>query len=290
MSCFGEYYMQISEKRSLMAPFPRIPAARKEEYSHTCLSLRTFGLSKQDLDVDFKQKIRPNLVTQIVQCCTESNNEMIPDMRFFWDLTAGKRIECLLTIAVLSSDLSIVLKCFNEACNELIEVDISPGHMESLFEKADEKDRCTAQIDGEQISFRKPTGSDQFEWANTPFKDKNEAIKAMIRTLMVGKSTSFTQDHPISNEWVKSVEKAMEEIDPLVNFNLRVRCPYCQKKLIYNLNLEEIVLSKLHEAQLNLLKTVHRIASYYHWTEEQIFSLPPWRRSYYLGLIEKEAG
>ncbi len=281
--------MHMSEKQSLMAPFPQIPDGSREEYSYNDLSLRPFGLFKQDLDVDFNQNLRPYLVTHILQCCTELKNEETPDQRFFWDLKVGKRIECLLTIAALSSDLSIILKCFNEACNEQIEVDISPGQMVSLFHEADEKDRCIVRIDDKQLVFRKPTGSDQLEWANTSFKDQNEVIKAMIRTLLLDESASFSKNIPVFDDWIKSVEGAMEEIDPLVNFNLRVRCPYCEKESSYEINLEEIILRKLHEAQLNLLKTVHRIASYYHWTEEQIFSLPPWRRSHYLGLIEKEA-
>ncbi len=281
--------MHISQSQNFPVPFPRIYDGSREEYSYTGLWLQPFGLFKQDLDVDFNQNLRPYLVTHILQCCTESKNEETPDQRFFWDLKVGKRIECLLTIAALSSDFSILLHCLNEACNERIEVDISPGQMVSLFQEADEKDRCTVQIDGEQLVFRKPTGSDQLEWANTSFKDQSEAIRAMIRTLVIDESTSFSKDNPISDDWIKSVEGAMEEIDPLVNFSLRVRCPYCEEESNYEINLEEIILRKLHEAQLNLLKAVHRIASYYHWTEEQIFSLPPWRRSHYLGLIEKEA-
>ena len=281
--------MHISESQNFLVPFPRVPDEAQEEYSYNGLWLRPFGLFKQDLDVDFNQKIRPYLVTQILQCCTESKNEETPDQSFFWNLEVGKRIECLLTIAALSSDLSIILKCFNEACNEQIEVDISPGQMVSLFQEADEKDQCTVQIDGEQIAFRKPTGSDQLEWANTSFKDQNEAIKAMIRTLLLDESASCSKNIPVSDDWIKSVEGAMKEIDPLVNFSLRVCCPYCEKESNYEINLEEIILCKLHEAQLNLLEMVHRIASYYHWTEEQIFSLSPWRRSHYLGLIEKEA-
>jgi hypothetical protein len=281
--------MYISKRQSFLVPFPRISDGTREEYSYTGLWLRPFGLFKQDLDVDFNQKIHPYLVTQILQCCTESKNEETPDQSFFWNLKVGKRIECLLTIAALSSDLSIIFKCFNEACNEQIEVDISPGQMVSLFQEADEKDQCTVQIDGEQIAFRKPTGSDQLEWANTSFKDQNEAIKAMIRTLLLDESASCSKNIPVSDDWIKPVEGAMKEIDPLVNFSLRVCCPYCEKEFRYEINLEEIILRKLHEAQLNLLKTVHRIASYYHWSEEQIFSLPPWRRSHYLGLIEKEA-
>ncbi|MCD4768158.1 MAG: hypothetical protein K8R34_16855 [Methanosarcinales archaeon] len=279
----------MSESQNFMVFFPRVPDEAQEKYSYNDLSLRPFGLFKQDLDIDFNQKIHPILVTQILQCCTQSKNEETPEQSFFWNLKVGKRIECLLTIAALSSGLSIILKCFNEACNERIEVDISPGQMVSLFQEADEKDQCTVKIESEQLVFRKPTGSDQLEWANTSFKDENEVIRTMIRTLIVDESASFNQHHPVSDDWIKSVEGAMEEIDPLVNFSLRVCCPYCEKESNFEINLEEIILRKLHEDQLNLLKTVHRIASYYHWTEEQIFSLPSWRRSHYLGLIEKEA-
>ena len=80
----------------------------------------------------------------------------------------------------------------------------------------------------------------------------------------------------------------MQDFDPLVNFSLQVRCPYCSNEDVYELDLEGLSLQKLYESRLTLLNAIHRLATQYHWSEQQIFAIPPWRRSHYLTLIGKE--
>lgn len=278
------------ERYGYLVPFPRIPDSMGAKYAHHDLSLRPFGHFENDLEVDFHQNVCPHLVTQILACCARDKNGDTPDQTFFWNLTIGKRIECLLTIATLgnSSDLSVRLPCLNEVCKEQMEIDIS---LESLFslqqQQNDDNDHVMIQIGDERIPVRKPTGSDQIEWLKRSFTDKDEAVKAMIQTLM-SKPASFNQEYPISDEWISTLDSTMEDYDPLVNFSLSVRCPFCEKQGNYELNLEALSLQKLHEAQLRLLDDVHRLALYYHWGEQQIFSIPPWRRSHYLALIKRD--
>jgi hypothetical protein len=46
----------------------------------------------------------------------------------------------------------------------------------------------------------------------------------------------------------------------------------------------------LRRAQHGLIEDVHRLARTYHWTEDRVAALPPWRRARYLALIEREEG
>jgi hypothetical protein len=109
----------------------------------------------------------------------------------------------------------------------------------------------------------------------------------MIQTLLVEQS-SFRERGSIPDEWVRSIERAMEEHDPLVNFILLVPCPHCDLENRHHIDLQELTLDVLRREQLRLLEAVHRLALRYHWGEEQIFSLPPWRFRHYLALIEEE--
>ncbi|MFQ5793441.1 MAG: hypothetical protein ACE5JP_00120 [Candidatus Bipolaricaulia bacterium] len=285
--------MLISERHGFLAPFPRIPNSIKAKYSNNGLSLRLFGFFEDDLEIDFNQKVRPHLVTQILQCYTINKNGETPDLNFFWDLTIGKRIECLLTIVTLtlgsSSKLSVRLRCPSETCQQQMEIEISMDELASLQHQADDTDHFMIQIGDESLLIRRPTGRDQLEWLKRSFMDEDTAVKSMIRTLVLDNEKAVSnEEYPILDEWVQTINETMEELDPLVNFSLSVPCPYCSREGHYEFNLEELSLHKLHEAQLNLLQTVHHLAFHYHWSEQQIFSLPPWRRSYYLALIEKE--
>ncbi len=281
----------ISERADCWVPFPCVPDNLRAKYSINGLFLRPFGVFKRDIEIDFKQKARPYPVTEILQCCTRDKNGKTPKQNFFWDLTAGKRIECLLTIVMsgYSSKLSIHLCCLNDNCRQPMEVEISQEEIADFQLQNDKADSFMIQIGDKGHLIRKPTGRDQIEWLNTSFANEDAAMKGMLRTLLHGDDkTSSDIRYPMSDERVKTLNKSMDELDPLVNFDLRAYCPYCDKENRYEINLEELSLYKLQEAQKGLLQTIHRLALHYHWREEDVFSIPPWRRYHYLDLIEKE--
>ncbi len=280
--------MLTLERHGYRAPFPRLPASAETEAALDGLSLRAFGLFRYDLEIDFDQDSRPRLVTQILQCCTTNKYGEPPDQGFFWDLTIGKRIECLLTIATLdSSGLNVRLRCSNDACLQEMELEISLGELASIQHPIDDTDRFVVQIGDESLPVRKPTGRDQLNWLETPFSDEDAAVRTMVQTLLLERAPS-SEEGPIPDEWVRHLNRTMEEHDPLVNFIILVPCPYCETENRCEIDLQELSLDVLHRDQLRLLEAVHRFALRYHWSEEQIFSLPPWRFYRYLALIEEE--
>ena len=54
----------------------------------------------------------------------------------------------------------------------------------------------------------------------------------------------------------------------------------------YYINLYKFALFILANIQKDLLYSIHYLAKFYHWNENDIISLPLWRREYYLKLIE----
>ena len=266
-------------------PFPAIPGEIGTRYSVNDLFLRPFGLFGNDLEIDFSQKRRPCLITDILACCTRDMNREIPEKDFFWDLTIGKRIECVLAIVMSgrATGLPVHPRCLNGMCGEPMEIEFSMEEIAALQHRCDNVDPVSIRIDSRALRFRKPTGRDQLGWLETSFPDEDAAVKKLIRTL-------GGMDHgaSIPDQWVGPIDKAMMEMDPLVNFTLTIHCPHCDGEGLYNINLEERLLRELHKAQENLMGTVHCLAEHYHWSEGQILSIPPWRRRHYLALIEKQ--
>ena len=71
--------MMIPIKDNLRFLFPAIPDSLKSKYGVNELGLRPFGLGERDIKIDFEQEFRPCLVTQVLQCCTETLKGERPD-------------------------------------------------------------------------------------------------------------------------------------------------------------------------------------------------------------------
>ena len=269
----------MSEGPDAAVPFLGIDEGR--------LRLRPFGLYREDLDIDFRRQRRPYLVTEVLRRCITDTSGATPEESFFWGLTVGKRIECLSAIAYLDGyrDFESVLRCADDSCKEPMEIDISLESLMALQDKANESECVTVDVNGSAVSLRKPTGADQLTWLHAAYVDEDEAIGAAISTLATGSEMQGTG----SNAWlVEPIQAAMQELDPLVSYCLRVKCPACGAELDYEVDLEDMALRRLRDAQARLIEEVHCIASKYHWSEEQILSIPAWRRSRYITMIERD--
>ena len=158
-----------------------------------------------------------------------------------------------------------------------------------MQEEAYAADRVEVPVEHNVLVLRRPTGSDQLAWLGGRFTDRGAALRAMVRTLILnGHEDADGRGPALGDEWLDRIEEALEEHDPLVNFKLRVKCPACELDSLVTIDLEELSLRGLRQAQLRLLASVHRLAAHYHWSEQQIFAVPYWRRARYLSLIEHE--
>lgn len=282
--------MLRSERYSYCVPFPRLPENIKATYSIGDLALRPFGLFEGDLDVDFTTPRSIQTGIQILQCCTRDKKGQVLDQTFFWALPISKRIECLLTLVRLCdiAQLPVLLTCSNETCRRQMELEISLDELLSVPQQANTTDPLTIKVGGESMHIRKPTGRDQLEWQTRSFPNADFAIRAMIQTLLIEHDSNTSDEEcPIPEDWIPILSESMEGYDPLISFHVVAVCPYCDEEGKYELDLEALSLRELHQAQQKLLQSVHRLAGHYHWSEQQILSLPPWRRTRYLALIEE---
>jgi hypothetical protein len=272
------------------APFPEL---LEEPQAFEGLSLRPFGILPEDRDVNFHQTSRPNLETQILQCCTCSYQPQPLPPDFFWNLNISTRTACLLLIAALgegTEDLMIDLRCWQPDCREEMEVELTREEMASLLHPTGKAELIEISLGKQTFALRRPTGADQMVWLSQSFADEPTAIQAMVQRLLPEEQwLSFQQAWKSQADLMQVVNQAMEEMDPLVNFKLQVQCPGCGTESAHAVDLGDMALRKLRQAQDQLLEKIYRLASHFHWTEDVIFALPPWRRERYLRFIEQEA-
>lgn len=254
------------------------------------LFLRPFGWLAEDLEIDFHQTRRHELEMQILECCISNREGTKLDRSFFWNLEIGKRTEYLLTLVSLSnsSKINVNLRCSNLECQQQMEITIPLLEITRLQQQS-ENQKTEIAIATEKLSLRKPTGNDQKLWQEQHFPDEASATLAMVQSLLVSEQPStFKQVYSQEKDWIEMLNQVMEEIDPLVNFNLQVNCPYCGSENLQDFDLGAWALQQLYGVQQQLIVTIHRLASHYHWTESDILAIPPGRRSCYLALIDRE--
>lgn len=278
--------MLTLEGHESLVPFPSLPETGSAGRDHHALVLRSFGLYESDLNLDFEYTPRPLLVTRILELCTRDIGNEPLDQNFFWRLPVGKRIEGLLTLwcSQTSGKIPITFRCANSECRQESEVELSLDEIVELQEHAYRNEHvvvCCEDGSERSIVLRRPLGSDQLAWLKDVFFDQDEASRSMLATLELdGPMTA------VSDGCLARVEQAFEKGDPLVYFTLQVECSECNSENLLQVDLETLSLRALRRAQACLLESVHRLATTYHWSEAQIFSVPHWRRSLYLQLIE----
>ena len=272
-------------------PFPALPASLTERFGIGALRLRAYGADAADLDVDFGDRDVLGLEIAILARCTRADPEAPIPPDFFPCLEMSKRTEALLMLAALSSTplVEVQLRCAGPACREAMEVELSVDELCELQRAAEENGRPAAAIGGERIFFRRPTGLDQAAWRRRRYPDEDSAARAIAESLVVEEfRATFRRLAEGDPAWADTLDRAMHDGDPLVDFRMQVTCPACGAQAGYTVNLIETVLRRLHGVQQHLAAMVHRLALRYHWSEAEIFAVAPWRRERYLALIDRE--
>jgi len=244
------------------------------------VGFRRFGIVQDDLRVDFAAINRAALATRLLEICAVDRDRVLPE-NFFRALSVGKRIECLLVLALggIGDNLRFPFKC--AGCGETLELELTLNEIAALQNEADQVEVVRVDVGGRRLEFQKLSGRDHESFGESAFGDEFEAATEIIGRLAVDADAV----ERIAPGDVDVIEAAMEEADPLVNFNCRIDCGECGEENDHDIDLFETSLDMLRRAQLRLVLSVHRIASKYHWSEQEIFAVPEWRRQQYLELI-----
>lgn len=251
------------------------------------LVFRGYGLLERDLEINFQQRPNPNLVTQILHCCAADKLQVRSGD--FWEMTVGQRLVCSLSVVAATGirSIEVILNCSKPGCNQRLTVELSIEELINLGKSTLNTTEFQVDVDGRSFKFRKPTGNDQREWLQHPHSDKDTLMNSIFGTLLVEPQESVELGQVLKEnlDWIDS---EFNQRDPLVGFSMTVLCPYCEGEISCDVELQEVLIKELRKVQIGLLSDIHRLAAHYHWNEEQILSLPTWRRDQYLAFIEQE--
>lgn len=260
-------------------PLPELSPTFAARETGSEVGLRPFGILESDLAVDFGDGNSASLVTKLLEQCLVDRDLSVPE-DFFRGLSIGKRLQCLLHLAAGDEQAPFDLQFKCGACAAELEIELTLDDIAAIQRKADLSDVINVEVAGEPITLRKPTGDDQENWSRQAFRDEKHAATSMIDSLAgVDLRTKFRAKD------LDAIDEAMNDADPLVNFRMQVACAECDAENEFSLDLCDLALGILARRQKQLVVTIHKLASRYHWSESEIFAIPDRRRREYLDLI-----
>jgi hypothetical protein len=113
--------------------------------------------------------------------------------------------------------------------------------------------------------------------------DDDHVIQRMARSCILNSDIPLPEK--LSNEVIDALGKRLEQIDPLSDIMLDFSCLECTDKLHISFNVEDFILQELGISRRDIESEVHWLALHYHWSENEILSLPMQRRRKYISLI-----
>lgn len=236
-------------------------------------ALRPFGAAA-DLDLDFGSTDRPGLVTALL---AQGDAPSVRD--FWWAQTVGRRTAALLRLLARTdgrAQLALTASCASAACGEAFEFELP---LSALPEGAAGGEPIAVPLgDGRSAALRRPTGDDLRRWREAAPSSRDDAVRAMLDSLVVGGEVSVDDE--------AQVAEAIAAMDPLVAFSVACQCPACGAANDVAVDLEALALKRLASRQRALLLEVHRFASAYGWTESEVLAVPAARRARYLELMD----
>ena len=124
--------------------------------------------------------------------------------------------------------------------------------------------------------FRLPTAGEEMEAARMPAGPALEWLAAQC---------IFDSD-PAPG--LDELEQAMEEAAPAMDLELAAYCAECGAMQPVRFDIQSYLLNAILEGRTRLYHDVHRIATAYHWSREEILAMPRTERRELADLIEGE--
>jgi hypothetical protein len=127
------------------------------------------------------------------------------------------------------------------------------------------------------VRFRLPTGADQE--AVLTFRDEHAVAALFNRCLLDDGGV------PLSERERDTVIDAMDRLAPQVDLELDLVCPECQHAFLAPFDTTAFFFREMRAGGGVLLREVHYLALYYHWSEDVILRLSRTRRRAYLAML-----
>ena len=206
------------------------------------------------------------------------------------ELAVGDRASLLLHLRKLMLGDKMQCEVICTACREAMSLELT---VSSLLQHAEDcpKEEYSAKIDGFNLKLRPVNGNDQDEILllllqmnkSSPKDTKLQFADHIARKCIVSSNPALPDD--LSPEFIAQVSSKLEDIDPLANLVLNMKCPSCNQYFKTTFFPEDYIFMEMFPGRAQLEQEVHLLAFYYHWSKKEILSISTSERKRYVELI-----
>ena len=213
------------------------------------------------------------------------------------NLAAGDREALLLHLRRISfgERFDGIFQCRRPKCEAALELDLHINDL--LLAPYDHASQSYHRIlrDGDSeyhLSFRLPTAGDQEEVAGVARTEPERAARMIFErcVTLVEADQSPVALGALPSPLFEQAAALMEELDPQAVIEFELQCPECGSSCSVVLDTASFLLQEVDQHADRLLREIHTLAVWYHWSEEAILNMPKLRRERYLDLIAAETG
>ncbi|NOZ51797.1 MAG: phage baseplate protein [Gammaproteobacteria bacterium] len=220
----------------------------------------------------------------IAAACPELDSDAVAK------LSIGARDARLLQLRewMFGSQLLNTAQC--PQCGERVEWEgeTTELHIQAV-DDADSAEEFNLEVDGYRLRFRLLTSMDIAAVMAAAQSDSNIGSTALIKRCVVsadrtGKACDLAD---LPQHTLDALSQQIEKLDPQAEIRTELTCPECSHQWEVLLDIASFLWIEINNWAERTLRTVHRLASAYGWTEREILILSPVRRQLYLGMVNR---
>ena len=201
-------------------------------------------------------------------------------------LSLGQRDALLLSLrkTIFGPRIMGITKC--EGCEEHLEVAFDVD--EILMDlPADHSKIMKLSMEDFEVFFRHPNSSDLL--AASDCKDTDSFSYSLLKRCLISiiLDTKEASAEDLPEVVVDEIIARMEMSDPQADIHIALSCPLCKSEKKIAFDISSFLWSELNAWAVRTLREVHILASAYCWRETDILAMSPWRRQFYLEVLNK---
>ena len=163
-------------------------------------------------------------------------------------------------------------------CNQKMDVDFQLDDVPIEY-RPQNVSSYTVELSGRSVRFRLPAGGDQEAALETRSED---AVEDLLNRCVLDDGGK-----PLSAEEQSIVIAEMEQRAPHIDLELELTCPECSEFFLLPFDTTTFFFEEMAFKGDALMREVHALAFYYHWSETEILKLDRRRRRAYLALLNE---
>ena len=230
------------------------------------------------------QPVLQRALILITAACPELNPEAAAEM------SIGERDARLLQLRewMFGSQLLNTAQC--PQCGEQVEWEGKTTDLRiQTIDDIDPAEEFSLEVDDYRLRFRLPTSRDIAAVLAITQNDRDSGVTALIKRSIIsidlgGKPCNFAD---LPQHAVDALGQKIATLDPQAEIRINLTCPECSHQWQVLFDITSFLWTEINNWAEHTLRTVHRLAKAYGWTETEILNLSPVRRQLYLGMVNQ---